>query len=414
MRSGASGKTFSVFDVRLDVKGRYLPIVMFDIEGDDPRALPELTSFTYTMLRQGMSLPKLRSIANTIGLLHDFLSLHEGGQTVSAESLPSLILRFFVARTGGTIEEDGSDPSGLFWSPIKYEAYKADRRNPRLFSEYCIREYGFIALTPNAFVLGLVELQSAVQRLRTEFSRSKQDFFVHLRDYRRNRGTYGPNLGGRSKPQRLGSADNRSFIPYEELRRLILGTKSIVQRMIFVAGAFGSPRISEQLNMWRADALPGELRPLLFPDDQPSNIPLVILAHPFAGRYLGSLSIEGTTRAQHLAERYGRHPRPDMEKSSRAGCKGMLFDNEQFQISQIFWISPSWARYYQELVNDLRETVLPTVPAAVRASHPYLLINENPRSAFFGMPMKRSNVAKAWERACLRNSCRRSSGMPCC
>jgi len=111
---------------------------MFDVPTGEPRPLRELTEFLYHKLRQGMSYEKLRSMANTVGLLHDFLVLHEGGKAVTAESLPSLILGFFVSRTGGTIGTNNQDPSGLYWAPVGYDSYKMDRRNLRSFSEYCL------------------------------------------------------------------------------------------------------------------------------------------------------------------------------------------------------------------------------------------------------------------------------------
>lgn len=349
-----------------------------------------------------MSLPKLRSIANTLGLLHDFLVLHEKSPVISPDSLPSLILRFFVARCGGTVGQDGSDGSGLFWMPAKYETYKNDRRNLRLYSEYCVKTHGFLPLTPTIALDGLDRRGRSYMDLRAEFRRSKQDFFVHLRDFRERRGAYGPNVGGRAAPHKTGNLANKAYIPYDELKELIARTKSVVQRMVFVLGAFGGPRISEQLNMWREDVLPGRYRPLLFPDDRSSEVPLVILAHPYAAQYVGRMSVDGTSRSQYLLARYGRVPRPGMTKADRAGWKGMLMDNEQLQISQVFWISEAWAAYYYELVTELKERVLPLVPEGIRRSHSYLLINDDPRSEFFGMPLKRSNLRKAWERACRR------------
>lgn len=397
-----TARTFSVFDVRTDIPGKLLPVAIFDQANGEPRVLPELARFLYEMLRQGMSLPKLRSIANTVGLLHDFLLLHEKCQVLTAETLPSLILRFLVARCAGTIGPENTDPSGLFWRPSKYETYKIDRRNLRLYSEYCVRTYGFLPLTPTVILEDFEARNRHYSELRSEFRRSKHEFLVHLRSFRQEKRAYGPSVGGRYAAHRTGASDNRTYIPYDELKAMILGTKSVVQRMVFVAGAFAGPRISEQLNMWREDVLPGRYRPLLFPDDRASDIPLVILAHPYASQYVGRMSIDGTSRTQHLKSKYGRVPRPEMDKAARAGWKGMLMDNEQLQISQLFWISEAWAAYYYELVTELKQRILPQVPEAMRRSHPYLLINDNPKGEFFGMPLKRGNLRKSWERACRR------------
>ncbi|CAH1673978.1 conserved hypothetical protein [Hyphomicrobiales bacterium] len=375
---------------------------MFDVPTGEPRPLRELTEFLYHKLRQGMSYEKLRSMANTVGLLHDFLVLHEGGKAVTAESLPSLILGFFVSRTGGTIGTNNQDPSGLYWAPVGYDSYKMDRRNLRSFSEYCLKTYGFLPLTPTISTLSASQNGPSHADIRAEFQRSKHEFLAHLRRWRERRPEYGPNISGRAAPKRTGNPTNRSYIPLNELRELILSTKSVVQRMVFVLGAFGGCRISEQLNIWREDVLPGLYRPILFPDDQPSDVPLVILAHPFDGQYLGRMSIDGATRHQELQRTYNRRPRPALIKSDRAGWKGMLMDNEQLQISQIFWTSEAWAAYYFQLTMELKERIFPQIPTSVRRSHPYILINDDPGTEFFGQPLKLSNVRKAWERACRR------------
>jgi hypothetical protein len=402
MRRPTVPKTFSVFEVATDIGGRVLPVVIFDRPDEEPQPMMELTAFKYQMLRHGAPLPRLRSIANTMGLLHDFLLLHESQRVLTAESLPSFVLRFFVARCAGTVGADGTDPSGLFWGGAKYDTYKVDRQNIRMYSQYCVKNFGYIPLTTSAISTDYFANQKIDASMRAHLRKSKAEFFAHLQHYREERRPIGPSLSRRPAPSRTGVSDNRSFIPDDELRNIILKTKSVVQRMVFVAGAFGGPRISEQLNMWREDVLPGSYRPILFPDDRASDVPLIVLAHPYAAQYLGRMSIDGASRAQHLMEFYARCPRPGLEDSGRAGWKGMLMDNEQLQLSQVFWISEYWADYYYQLSLELKEEILPRVPRSVLASHPYLLINDDPKGEFFGLPLKLSNLAKAWERACRR------------
>ena len=54
-----------------------------------------------------------------------------------------------------------------------------------------------------------------------------------------------------------------------------------------------------------------------------------------------------------------------------------------------------WARQYYAHYKYLLEVIRPKIPISVRRSHPYLYINDNPKTAFFGQPMKMSNLKKA-------------------
>ena len=122
---------------------------------------------------------------------------------------------------------------------------------------------------------------------------------------------------------------------------MILHTPSVVQRMIFIEAAYGGPRPSEQLNQWIDDVLPGTFRKALVPDDEPSDWPLVVLAHPWESNWTGRMGDGSTTRQELLWRQFGRYPRAVEEVGPAvfAGWKGMAIENEARLISQIYWIS---------------------------------------------------------------------------
>lgn len=393
-------RTFTVFDVATDIPGKWLPVLMLDRPGGRCEPLMELVACFHNKMETGMAPQQMRAIAHTVGLFHDFVVKVQGTTEVTTGQLPKLLLKFFVLRSAGTIDLDGSDPYGLWWKPIRYDTYKKDRANLRVFSEYCVKEFGYMPLTPTEAPTVESLKCKTWKTIKKEFNRSERDFLAHLAGHRQEKPEFRPSLS--AKPGKVGHQQNMSFIPHDKLERLILATPSIVQRMVFILGAFGGPRISEQLNLWRDDVLPGRFRPNLFPDDVASNVPLVILADPAEGEYLGALAPNGKTRRQHLKERYGLPPRPERKGAVHAGWKGMLMDNEALMISQVYWISPAWAAYYYELYQRLRSEVYPRVPRAVLDSHPYLLINDSPKTPYFGQPLKMNNIKKAWERACDR------------
>jgi hypothetical protein len=193
-------------------------------------------------------------------------------------------------------------------------------------------------------------------------------------------------------------SSGKTYMSKAMVEDLIMSTKSISQRLVFIQAAFGGQRISEILNQWRCDILPGRFRPVLFPDDVASDVPLIVLAHPSQSRYVGEVRPGNDDRLQHLFKRYHHlTPRNLLDGDPmESGWKGMLFDNEDMLISQVFWADRSWAKIHYDLFQQQRDRLLPLVPEETRTSHPYLIINDGRGREEFGMPMKMSNILKAF------------------
>ncbi|WP_167525302.1 hypothetical protein [Roseomonas genomospecies 6] len=395
-------RTFSVFDVRTNIEGQYLPVLILDDLHGSPQVSREWVSFALNEILTGTTLQRLRAAAFAVGMLHDFLVLHEKNRVLTAEELQVLILKFFAARGNGTmLDEDGSDPTGLYWTSVNYRTYLRDQDNIYRFSRWCVDRFGYVPL----FRLADTR-QESVTLMKQNFQNSamgQRDFFFHLARHRSQQKAVLPGLGRRKSRRRKEAVGNERPIPQDELCRLIAETPSIVQRMVFILGAFGGPRISEQLHLWRDDVLPGRFRPHLFPDDVASDVPLVVLAHPTESTYTGRLTTGSVTRLEALRSRYRLRPRCLDEKDPLfAGWKGMAEDNPLRHISQVFWISEEWAKVYYQHYEALLKQVYPRVPNGVLNSHPFLLINDDPKTQHFGQPLKMSNIKKGWERACRR------------
>ena len=395
-------RTFSIFNVI--VKGGILPVLMVDDLGGHPRMHGEAVDFARSLMRKGLSLSRVRSAMHTIGLLNDHL-VHCERDTVRPEDLPGVVHRFLVNRIRGTVEEDGSDPTGLFWGKVRWSAVKRDRSHLRAYSDFCSRHYEYFPLVPKCDPVGLTRDGLVIRAIEAEFGKrrsemGRSDLLAHLERKRRPRAVSGvgvpmPSLRLRGRP------GNRAHVPLEKIPELIMRTPSVVQRMIFIEAAYGGPRPAEQLNQWIDDVLPGTFRTALFPDDEPSDWPLVVLAHPTESTWIGKHADGSTTREEHLLRRYGRQPRSrdEVRGAVRAGWKGIAIENEQRLISQVYWISDFWAKQYYAHYRYLMEAIRPRIPASVRNSHPYLYINDSPKTEYFGQPMKMSNLKAATERA---------------
>lgn len=385
-------RTASVFQLRTE-EGHLLPVLLVDDLDGTSRLVPEVVTFMQALVSQGESLSKMRGIANTLALLHDYLTIVKNAEPVQPERLPELIASFLRRRRYLPLEADSLD-----WPLVKRETVERDKHYLRLFSEFCAAQFGHFPIVPLRARCPLAPDGLDYRSLMRQLARKQNMLLAHIA----GPGAAAPTIGLKEKvtPRR---SNGRTFMSPAMVEDLILATPSISQRMTFIQAAFGGQRISEILNMWRCDVMPGRFRPTLFPDDKASEVPLVVLAHPSQSTYLGGVVPDGRDRLQYLQETYGRLPRNLMEGDPlKAGWKGMLFDNDALLVSQVFWSDRSWARMYYELFQQLRDQVLPMVPDAVRTSHPYLIINDSPAREEFGQPMKMSNIRKAFERACGR------------
>jgi len=222
--------------------------------------------------------------------------------------------------------------------------------------------------------------------------------FTHLVRSRRKKPKY------QVTTKRKGSSNfkrGQGTFPLELINDLIKAEKSISKKMIYLEFACGGLRISEPLHRFVTDVLPGRTRPMLFPRDTPSELPLVILADPVESLYTDSLNINSTTnRRQYLLKNYGLYPRNEIKNGSlRAGWKGMLYDNGDLKISQIYWSNYYYAKLYFELYKQLMH-IRQSVPKSIRDSHPYLYIVDNSKVKQFGQQLTIGNIEKSFARAC--------------
>lgn len=388
-------QTASVFPLRCS-DGSVVPVLVVDELDGPPRIVNEVVVFMQTLVVRGESLSTLRGIANTLALLNDYVTVTLGATPVTPDGLAGVIAGFLRRRRN---REPGTD--GLHWSPVKLETVQRDRYYLKLFSEFCAMRFGHWPLVPLRIVCPFDEAGQSYRTVMRQLARRSTMLLAHVagsRDWAKLK----PEIELNEKVVRRRST-GKTFMPPQLIEDMIQATPSIVQRMVFIQAAFGGQRISEILQLWRCDILPGRYRPVLFPDDKASAIPLVVLAHPSQSRYVGETRPDSDDRLQHLARHYQTAPRNLLNGDSlKAGWKGMSYDNEELLISQVFWADRGWARMYYELFQQLRDQVLPMVPEEIRRSHPYLAINDAPYRREFGQPMKISNIRKAFARACAR------------
>jgi len=379
-----------------------LPLLFVD--GPDGGAvMQEQVALVRHIAGQGYSPSQQLKLTESIGRFYDWLQIAERGIPATPDAVPAALRRFLIARYQGTIQPDGSDPTGLLWQPAKVQTVDMDRRHLNKLSEFLAREFGYFPLNPATRVEGYYRDRPAFRAAEMALSsrRRQLDFLGHLNHKRRPKAIFAIGPVARRRPQR---EDDSHAFPLEHLGDLIAREPSVVKRMIFIELAFGGPRISEALNHFITDVLPGSRRPSLFPDDRASDLPLVVLADPSASVFTDSLQFSTEDRRQYLWRRFGLAPRPDRARRGdplHAGWKGMVYDNTNLLVSQVYWSHPGWARAYLRLYAELLE-IRRAIRKPVRESHPYLYINDSPHRPEFGQPVKMHAIEKAFVRACER------------
>lgn len=379
-----------------------LPLLFID-SPEGGVVMPEQVALVRHIASQGYSPSQQLKLTESIGRFYDWVQMGESGVIHDPQKLPAILRRFLVARYKGTVQEDGSDPTGLFWSPAKTQTVEMDRRNLNKLSDFVAKELGYFPLNHGLRIADYWSDSAAFRE--TEFllsnRRSQLDFLGYVANKRQSAPRRATGPVGRPRPQR---EDDGHAFPLDRLADLIVNERSVVKRMIFIELAFGGVRISEALNHFVTDVLSGNQRQALFPDDTPSDLPLVVLADPVSSIYVDTLAFSREDRRQYLWRRHKILPRPERARRGdpmHAGWKGMLFDNTNLLVSQVYWSHPEWARTYWRLYCELLE-IRRSVPRTIIDSHPYLYINDSSHRVEFGQPVKIHAIEKAFARACER------------
>ncbi len=382
-----------------------LPVLFTEGATESAPVLGQLALVRH-LARQGYSPSQQLKITESLGRFCDWVRFGEDAASLPAlANLPDVLRRFLIARYNGTVGPDDADPTGLMWLPAKASTVEADRRNLAKMSDFAAAQLGALPLGGGLEIEGYTwdgpRHRASVVVLRPRRDPGLLAHLAHLRRGKPSRAV-GP-VSTRARPA-WGETDARCF-PLDRIGDLIAAEPSTAKRMLWIELAFGGVRLSEALNHFVDDVLPGRFRTTLFPGDAASELPLVVLADPVASSFTGSLETSSVEdRRQYLRRCFGLTPRPLLARRGdplHAGWKGMAHDDAGLMISQVYWSHPGWAQEYWKLHRELLE-IRHAVPAAVRKSHPYLYVVDRPSRLNFGEPLKVHTVEKAFAPACER------------
>jgi len=337
----------------------------------------------------------------TIGRFYDFYRVFWGAKPLPAEAIDYLVYAYLVWRHNGTVSDGRSCLGGLLWAPVASNALRAEFNSLARYFHFSSRTWGHVSL--GQFREPLDPDAVSIRRLRSTAGLKEREFFVHLaasREYWARQYGSGVEMPPVSVLVRSGGSI-RHVMPEEEIWAIIQAESNPVFRALWIVGAFGGIRVSEQLNAWQVDVLPGSYRRLAF-GYEGGDAPLFLRADPTGSRYIGDLGKPGPTRRHFLRDQYGMSSRKEFGRKHPlyAGWKGTLYLNGTLLLSEVFWLDDQAATLFAECAEEIRE--FHRIHQTSKR-HPFFYVNvADPTREFRGDILKTSNVEAAWDRACLR------------
>ena len=327
----------------------------------------------------------------TVGRFFEYVEKVGAEDLHDPEVLTTLVFAYAAFRTGYALPDDPDTLNIKGWD--KVEAATA-------WAEVRILGSFFSASGP-----GDVSADFLPNALPKTVGLKQREFFAHLAP-QRERWRRLAGDGDRPvralpfvapSPQRF-EVGTRDVIKDEEFAALWRQEPSPVYRALWCLLGGGGPRISEALNLWTCDVMPGHVGAAFAGSGDWTGMPFVVLVHPIQGRFVGDLRDAKTSRAAFLRNRWALTPRCLLPQRHplRAGWKGMALDDRR-NLSWVYWTDLAAARAFEEAVVEIR--------AIHRSSgswdrHPYLFVYESGGQR--GQPVKYRQVVKAFERAARR------------
>lgn len=352
--------------------GHLVPLIILN----NGQILREAFAFFNAPANRGRSATWFRKAARVLGTLYDFY-LATVEDALDAESGERLLNDFLTALAHGTIEPDGSDPTGLRWSAISPARLGFAQGVIRRFCTFCDDIHG------SGHVLASGRFVGAVQVAHAREIRLRHSKLYHLAA---RGGGFGLRFGA------MGNGGLQANVrPAKSFPKALLG------RLLFegcrrdrVAADFGHP-LANEFNitlMIAAVLLAGggcrksELFHAFAEDIRGDEVRLY---HPEMGQVAWANAARqrvAGTRKTYLAEMHGLRPRHLLPPGHPRFCgwKGMLLDRGAPEFwSRLQWISPGLRELFRTLhgvyVNHVRPTAL---------AHPYYLVSLS--QAEFGQP----------------------------
>jgi len=343
-----------------------------------------------------------KKLVQAVGLLLDYMEANQNYYSSPKEFFDT----FTESVYSGTINEEGLDPSGLYWLPKRVETANMLLSSLNGFSDWLYEEYGAVQLNPWRKATRYEERLNWMAQI----NKSHNSFLGHLNDVHKIAETakLARNTVRRRNPY-SPKGDTKAFPEYKANDLLWEGFKNtrknyeldLVDRYnwrdiaITILMHGGGLRHSEVFHLWVQD---------VFPDPEDPNLAVVRIYHPSEGRAPQDFKNPTTgkyitDRESYLLLKYGLLPRNMYSGQDKrfAGWKEPRLDNDKDKYMHIYWFPNEWGYIFMDV---WKMYIAKRLRDGIKDTHPFAFVSHSPKTLGEMMPLRtqRESHEKAIEK----------------
>jgi site-specific recombinase XerD len=312
-----------------------------------------------------------KKLIQAVSLLLDYMSVNYQNFANPKDFFDSFTEAIYV----GTINEDGYDPSGLYWLPKRAKTARPLLQELSEFADWVSGQYSTIPLNPWRKATKYEELLNwaAINE------KSNYSFLGHLDDPSKMTETakkaryvvqrripLGDHAGAKAFPEdkidellwkgfKISDADNL-FDQYN--------WRDIAITILMHGGGL---RKSEPFHLWIQDVQPDPYDP---------DLALVRVYHPIEGMAPKDFKLPDgrypSNREAYLRIKYGLKPRNELPGIRHAGWKRPKMSDAQQNYMQVFWFPSVWGYLFMKVWKIY---MLQRIHEEIPDDHPYLFVS---------------------------------------
>lgn len=328
---------------------------------ENTEVLKPLMDYSLKLKHEDKSQTTINNCVKATQLLLEYMIANRSGFET-----PQALFEVFTSRLyTGTINDEGLDPSGLYWLPCSKQVARLHINALSRLTDWLAENYNLQSLNP------LVKADGFTQRLNYAawYRKNQHDFLGHIKDKQINSTSlYARRVQGK-RP--LGKQKQEAIeFPERYINDFYLnglgGAKdrrvAIRDQLILLLMHGGGLRESETLHLWIEDVL-------IDPFD--SNNVKVRIYHPEDGKAPnGWRGRSGkTTRAAYLKEKYALSPRNKLMGKKHVGWKVRVTDSKDEYI-EVHWFPTTYGKIFTKLWQDYTRLL-----TGIERHHPYAFIS---------------------------------------
>lgn len=325
------------------------------------QVIKPLLDYILKLKRNGKSLSTITTIIKATKLLLEYMEANTNSFSTSQTMFESFSSRLYT----GTINDEGLDPSGLFWLPHSSSVAKSHIHALTQLIDWLAEKQDTVPMNP------LVNADNFTKRLNYAawFRKNQQDFLGHIADknisaiVQSARNVQGKRPLGKQNLEAIEFPEHY----FEEFyfkgiggakdRRIVLRDQLI---LLLMHG--GGLRESEALHLWVHDVIRihGKKEDIK-----------VRIYHPESGKAPDDWrSRTGkTTRAAFLKEKYALSPRNTLIGKKHVGWKTNTFENSDYYL-EVYWFPTICGKIFEKLWKDYTRFL-----TGIERNHPYAFIS---------------------------------------